>query len=753
MKLRSWGTALSLRILLVPALVILTIWLPVLAFHAVPAASVADATVAAARSEPSDAILREVGDFSLLTTSGRGPQPDVRMAEGILHGQLALPGLPAAEIDIPFSPDDLDGLPASLQLPFAGYVVPDILLAAYEDTQRVEFLTTARDVIVAWDRYEASALLPRGYLWNDHATSARVRVLAEFWRLYRESRDYRPDVGRVVLEQAARYGVFLSDPGNFTFATNHGLMENLALLQLRLAFPTLPDGPRYQQLAVQRLGQQLSFLVDGDGVVRENSAGYQSFGLGVLGMTFRCLTLLHVPVPAEWAQKYARGLAFLASLRRPDGSLPTSGDTDGESGVPAIRITDVDELGWSSPLRSWTPGGPAGSLTLDSAAGYWVEWDGLDGWPAQASLSQTVVTWTSPPAPSHKHADELSVLLWANGVSWLTSVGYWPYEATGRSDAESWRAANAPHLVDEPPVDARTAHLHAAASTPQLSALDLERRGPGTYVARRQVVHLKPDLWVIVDHVRGGTAAGNETVWTTAPEVTVQRQPGTTTYALEAPGQTAAARMTILGSNGTEVRDLRGRYAPFAGWQVIGSVPQPASAMMVQQPAGDAWTVVVLSTADHDSPRYYDGGPPTMSAGTTPDAWTVTVPTAAGGLEVTLAAGTLTVDEQDGGRDATSTVELAPEPDPTTQLAPILAAFEQTAAEYPVFQERASARTKVTLFLGGLLLVQELLLLLVGRWRRVLATPLRAVSLLGWVGVAAALHFLVLPSWQILTLN
>ena len=145
---------------------------------------------------------------------------------------------------MPFSPDDLDGVPPGIQLWFAGSGVPDILLRAYAATGQEPYFALARDMILAWDHYERTAWQPRGYLWNDHATAARVRVLGEFWRLYRQRPDYSPEVGRVVLEQAARYRALLADPGRFTFATNHGVMQNLGLLEWPRPFPSLPDAER-----------------------------------------------------------------------------------------------------------------------------------------------------------------------------------------------------------------------------------------------------------------------------------------------------------------------------------------------------------------------------------------------------------------------------------------------------------------------------------------------------------------------------
>lgn len=737
--------------ILLPIAVIILIWLPVVAYYSVPETSVGNNVVESARDDPSDAVLQEIAGFDLLPINGRSPEMEISVAEGILRGELALPGLTKAPIGLPFSPDDLQGLPAEVQLFFAGFAVPDFLIAAYLETGREEFFAMAHDVILAWDRYERWARMPSGYLLNDHAIAARVRVLGEFWRVYRHRPDYRPEEGRIVLEQAARYREMLADPGRFTFSTNHGLMQNLALLHVELAFPTLPHGDRYRLVALERLDQQLSFLMDEDGIIRENSSGYQGFGLEILGMTFRSMTMLGATVPEDWTEKYQRGLLYLARLERPDGTLPASGDTDGGPRHGFPRETHVDGLGVSSPLRTRAPTRPASAWSVYPSAGYSIEWDGLSDWPNPEALSQTVVTWTMPPALSHKHADELSVLVWSKGVSWLTSVGYWPYDAPGRAQAESWVSTNAPHLANEPTTSERTATLLSAGRAAELSALDLERQGPGTYVARRQIVHLKPDLWVIVDHVAADTSAGHETVWTLAPEVRARRDL-TNSYALETMDDSAAARLTVVGSIGTEVREFRGSEAPFAGWQVRDSVPQAAPAIRVEQPAGTAWTVVVLSTAEPGSPQFYAGARPEMSAESRADAWTITLPLASGKLQLTRAGGRIEALQEDGAADATSVVDLARAPSALPARESVRAAFEAVASEYPVFQDRMSARTRVTGALVAVLLVQEAFAYVLRRGRAAFVVPIRILGLFCWIAIGALLHFHVLGAWSVIAL-
>ena len=215
-----------------------------------------------ARRAPADSVLTELREFDLMPMAGRQRHPRSRSRRAFSRAASSSPNLPVGQVGLPFSSDDLDRLPPALQLRFAGFVVPDFLLAAYVASGREEFFAAALEFIMSWGQFERQSVLPKGLLWNDHATAARVRVLAEFWRIYRSRPDFRPEVGQAVLEQAARYGHFLSSPGHFMFFSNHGVMQNLGLLQLSLAFPSLPEAALYRRWRSNDWSSSLAFYID-----------------------------------------------------------------------------------------------------------------------------------------------------------------------------------------------------------------------------------------------------------------------------------------------------------------------------------------------------------------------------------------------------------------------------------------------------------------------------------------------------------
>lgn len=730
-------------VVLLPVLTLIRVWLPELAHYRVREATISPDVVAAARPAPSDEVLLELRGFYLFPLEQRTPELETRLAERILQGRLELPETPPSPVSLPFAASDLEvASPASLM--FAGLVVPELLLAAYASTGRDTFFVAARDYLLAWNAYERDAWLPKGLLWNDHATAARVRVVGEFWRLYRARPDYDPEVGRAVLQQAARYGEFLLRPDHFTFSTNHGVMQNIGLLHLSLAFPSLPQTARYREVALARLHEQMPFFIDAEGVIREHSAGYQAFGLEVLGMAFRALTLAGIPIPDEWARKYERAATFFAQLRRPDATLPANGDTDGAARRAIPHVTTIDAQGRAAARYLPDRWDRSLGATLRGDAGYWVEWSvpperaGVD--PAR----QTMVTWTQRPPEAHKHADELAVFVWSEGVSWLTGTGYWPYSSPHRAVASSWSSSNAPHLVDEPFGSQRTPRLLASGSNPRLGAVDLERTGPGTFRVRRQVVRFEPGGWVILDVAQTPTA--HRTVWTVPPSVNV-RAVSAGQFALEATRTSAGARLVALASGGAAIREYRGSETPFAGWHVEHGALLPAPAITIDQPAGESWLVVALTVGSQHSAA---GGAPRWSL-ESPERWALTLPGVSGLVHVAREGDLLRVTPGSGAGRA-DTLRLAPAPDATESFRALATAYRSIAPTYPRFQEYGARRLKVTYLVLLLVVAQELVLFLTRRFVPRWSGPLRVASVFAWIGVVVWLHGWFLRTAIVMTL-
>jgi len=697
---------------IIPVFVIVSIWLPVVSHYRVPDVRVAALAAEQARREPPDDVLQQVRGDRLLGHGWVRDHELVAAAEDLLRGELRLGGQIAVNIHFPFRPENLTIPTARLQV--AGLVPADLLLQAYEQTRQERFFTAALSLVLEFASYERRAWLPIGLLWNDHAIANRVFVLSEFWRVYRHRSDFRPEVAQAILESLARSAEFLADPRHFAFASNHGIMQNVALLRLALTIPALPKVGYYQHLAVERLREQMTFYVSMDGVVLEHSAGYQLFGIDLLRLAERYIRSLNLQVPHEWERKYTRALEFADQLQRPDGSVPLFGDTD---------------TSWRSRRPRSRARAPKWPFALYPVAGYAVWWDGLEGWPDSKSLRQTVVVFSHFPGHAHKHADELSVLLWAGGQNWWTNVGYWPYDHRFRSQAISWDGSTAPHLVDEPTKSERTPRLLSYGSTTKTSMMEAVREGPGKYQARRQIVYLRPNTWLVLDIVSGAPKLASHTIWRTDNGTTLREEEADRRYLLQS--RIGASRLFayFFGSSGVTIRTLPRSLGPYLGRSSSEVAETIVPAVEVAQPADGSWAAAVWMFDNDGTMRLPHGAQPKMAMWQNSENWKVTLPGESIPVEVARQDARLIIEEEGRIKDRVL-IETAGS---TSQRGEIRQGFFSVEGKYPPFRARIRYRQWSTYGLIVVLAVQELSLGTLGRKSRRMYSGLRLLTMLLWI--------------------
>jgi len=404
------------------------------------------------------------------------------------------------------------------------------------------------------------------------------------------------------------------------------------------------------------------------------------------------------------------------------------GDTDNSRKNRHVRSISFDKDGNIERLAGKEQWIPKQSGSLYPAAGYSIWWDGLDEWPKKDKLSQTVVAWSYFPGHAHKHADEMSVLLWAKGNNWWTNAGYWPYGTKGRSHALSWAGSNSPHLTNESSHSNRHTELISHGWSESLAAIDLLRRGPDEYAARRQVVQVKPNLWIILDSTSGSKDQRTTTTWTAPPEVKVHEGKTPGAFNLSVPNNSTFLATYIIGSDDIRIRTFQGSYDPFAGW-VQGI---PATSIVIEQPANDSWAAAIwlLQESDKENHRFRDT--PFMENWKGPRNWQITLPLASGPMNIGRN------DERIFFHTATETgiqeeLKLSEPPQISEKLTEIHTAYETAASKYPIKRYSTDRHLKLTYFIFFIFLLQEVFFFIYKRigWKHL--KGLRVLTSVGWV--------------------
>ncbi len=479
----------------------------------------------------------------------------------------------------PVGDADLDQSPEVGGLPFASLFQVDVLVRAFRASGNVRYLEAARDAVLAFARYERSAWRDHGFLWNDHAVAARMGAVIRFWALYRRSDIFAPADAAEILQHVKRSTALLARESQFTAWSNHGVMQNIGLLQVAAAFPGLVDARSTAETAVRRLSMQMRFYVSDEGVVLEHSPGYHELGRDLLAMAIELAPLSQAAVPADWQARLRKADAFLQHIRRPDGTLPAIGDTHyaEAAGAPSGRAPEA--------------AGTAGELALYPLSGY-AAWT----WRTEGGTvhGQSTANWSHFPRQAHKHADEMALSTWAAGRSWITPSGYAPYSTPLRATIDGWLGSNAPHALGEAPFVVRSSTLMSSATSPVATFVEMRRLNQDGGGFRRQVVDLGGSRWLVLDvALRPDAAKAAETLWTFAPDLKLERQAGNRFRLTGTRGESMTVRLAG-GPAAPRAEPLRGSREPYGGWVATtqGMVGAPAMRVLAE-PQG--WTATAFA--------------------------------------------------------------------------------------------------------------------------------------------------------------
>lgn len=709
---------------IIPILIFITVWLPELSHYYVQTAPISHEAIDKLKVVPSNAIMEELSELSLGVLPNLSDFQLIQLADNILEGKLSLPGYETIPVKLPFDPDDLrQGLP-TWNLMFASLVAPEILIEAYNITQKTHYFDLAHKMILSWAEYEQKKWLPTGFLWNDHAIAARTTVLSKFWHIYRKRQDFNPDVAQKILKFVSRNGEMLAKKGHFTVATNHGILQNLALLHIATVFPALPSSSKFLQIAYERLQDQMPFFINEEGIVLEHSAGYHEHGVKLIGNILRHLTLNGITPPQSWFNKYEKSKQFLAEIRRPDGTLPLFGNTLSQSTYKELLTLSQKGL----------------SESLYPVAGYSVWWRDYESGLSIYPYSQTILTWSYFPGHGHKLADEMSLLIWADGENWLTNTGYWPYGIPGRKKVSSWDGSNAPHLTGELKNSERKTQLLRYQVIDNLAFSHLRRTGPAGYQTERQVVHLDADLWIVIDYASDKVPQRTTTTtWTFSNTLNVIEGNLPGQIILSNPAQSCMS-VFFLGSEKMQLKHYKGSNDPFAGW-IVKELNQPLAApsVMTVRSSENTWSLTVFSLAKNCREIFADY--PKMLHWSGPALWSLLLPMQKGEIRIDRKDRSISVNNPTD-KSANIQLTLQDVDKVPTEKNIISNAFKSAELKYKRYnQDLTYYRIKISYILLALFSIQIVFFILYKKMNLPFLNHLKILSNFFWMILGGYLFF------------
>ncbi|MEV4072058.1 alginate lyase family protein [Nonomuraea fuscirosea] len=272
--------------------------------------------------------------------------------------------------------------------------------------------------------------------------------------------------------------------------------------------PEFSASPGWEWFAVRSAERFLRTWLKGDGVYREPAFNYQAYVADMLNSVIAVAEANGRTVPEALVQGADWIADSLFATRQPNLEPAAIGDTPNNyAGTSAIRRSGVRN---SWPDFTWVASGRTQGTTptLGSTVfpiSFAVQRSGWDADARYMLINNQLSSYTA----SHRHPDDLSLVMAAYGRPLIVDSGVGDYSAT---DTNNWmrRETEAHNTVE---VDGEP----QAKSVPRTTSLWRSNAGLDVYrgaaMGYRPVAHdravyfVKPGFWVVSDALTGDTAA------------------------------------------------------------------------------------------------------------------------------------------------------------------------------------------------------------------------------------------------------
>lgn len=417
---------------------------------------------------------------------------------------------------------------------------------AYFYTENEKYAREAVDQMLGWIAQNPPAT---GVNWQS-SLEIGLRATSWIWTLFflLPSRSLDETVARRIgkslfaqIDHVFRY------PSTFTSPNTHLIGEAAAVFLGGVVFGEWKHAAAWREWGKSVLVGEIEKQITEDGVYGELATYYHCYALDFFLQAMLLAQRTGSDFPERAWQRLGRMIDFLLHMTRPDGSIPLLGDDDGGR---ALALGSTSYRSFQDALST------AAALFLrgeyKQQAGSFHEETlfrvGHGGWERFQTLPAVTPTPLSAafdragcfvqrsgwsPSDSHVvfdcggmglfngghgHADALSFVFFTGGEELLIDPGTYCYNA-----APEWRdyfrstAAHNTVVVDgatqSEPAGTFKWKTRADASVlrrfalPGIECIEAEHYGyqglPGGVIHRRRLLHLKPDLWVVLDQLLG----------------------------------------------------------------------------------------------------------------------------------------------------------------------------------------------------------------------------------------------------------
>lgn len=292
-------------------------------------------------------------------------------------------------------------------------------------------LSTASAYVDEWRRHNPVWPNFNRYAWGDDVVSNRVQAQMLLMDQRRAQGMVSADEEEKFLVSLIQHADRLADDRYYKAGTNHGMMQNSALLSIAVGYPEFDRGGVWKRIAVTRVQRYVRESVSSEGVSLELAPFYHWFGTVQLVSFVAVCQREHIPLD-PFVEKAARlMLTACRELLHPDKSLPMIADTPSEcrsvhnwpfGELP--RWPELNALRAATADKKTMPNEPGARLWREP--GYFILRAPAPRWSPESAMM--LLFKAGSRSRAHSHFDALSLTLYANGRPLLSGPGYPDYE-------------------------------------------------------------------------------------------------------------------------------------------------------------------------------------------------------------------------------------------------------------------------------------------------------------------------------------
>jgi len=383
------------------------------------------------------------------------------------------------------------------------------LIDGLNETKDHKYLDLSKKIIFDW--YEVNYPEPPSDMsWDPHVTAWRLINICRFFVEYKKSSSFTKKSLRLLQKIAQTHCEKLADSKFYIPRHPSGIDQDMALFTAANLFCSI----KWEELALKRFEKQLDHLFGKDGGYLEHSPQHVYHLLQNFYSFLDFLDQIKHRNTNLLAERLEKTVRYLIYAMQPNGEISSIGDSENESVdlsvIESWKLKSQELAYFIEQLRM----GKAdfeedeNTLPLDKAfmdAGFAQV---RNKWSFDQETTQ-IMMYSGFHSRKHKHYDDLSFVLFNQGVPLITEGGKYSYEynSTQRQYIISPYAHNSV-MVDEKPADIRAQN---AGSSGLLSSLFTKNIAytSGIHALyldinhRRIFVYFKPDILIIIDKLDG----------------------------------------------------------------------------------------------------------------------------------------------------------------------------------------------------------------------------------------------------------